>query len=276
MRALVLSGGGALGAYEVGVLRRLTEQGRSWDVIAGVSVGAINAALMAQFKPSEQARGAVVLEDFWSAIRGNNDIYKSQLMGPAALLWSRSVYDTGPLLDLIRTRLDLSAIQASGVRLIVGATSLDTGEYRAVESTSPRFDLWILASATFPLAFPPVEIDGQLWVDGGIRNVTPIADVAGIEGVTEIDVVMTGPASADHRRVSRDRLRTGLAVGARCAEIMANEIFVTDLDLIGALSASNPAPAVKVYAPEAPLGFEPLAFLPGPISSMIGSGYRGK
>ena len=77
MKALILSGGGAHGAFQVGVIKRLAELGHQWDLVAGVSVGAINAMQMAMYAPKDHLQAARELEQFWYNIRGNDTIYRN-------------------------------------------------------------------------------------------------------------------------------------------------------------------------------------------------------
>ena len=214
----MLSGGGARGAYQVGVLKRLTEQGARWDLIAGVSVGAINAAHMAHFGVQTQRAGALTLEAFWRRIAGNKSIYTGWTMGALALLWQGAMYDTAPLRALLDGAMSEEVIRRSGVKLRLGAVSLKTGRYRTITERDERLADWVMANAAFPVAFRPSYIDGDLWVDGGVRNVTPILDAVKA-GATEIDVVMTSPVRGDVAEWDVQKGRSAIDIGLRAAGI---------------------------------------------------------
>src|SRR5574337_903246 len=104
VRALVLSGGGAYGAYQVGVIKALTEKGLQWDAIAGISVGALNGLQMAMYPSEKHALAAEELELMWANdIKGNDSIYKPWLpwkFNYIVSLWKGGLNSTKPLLKL--------------------------------------------------------------------------------------------------------------------------------------------------------------------------------
>lgn len=268
MRALVISGGGAYGAFQVGVIKRLTELGKRWDIIAGVSVGAINALQMAMYPVSQQDTGARVLEQFWYDIKSNETVYRNWTIPILeGLLGKGGMFDTAPLESFLRARFKPELLSLSGVLLRLGATGLSSGQI--VFGTEKSHDVvkWVMASAAFPGAFPPVEIDGEKWVDGGIRDTIPVEEAISL-GATHIDIVMTNPQ--DGEALPWDLKHSGNAalVGIRAAEIMENEVFVTDQDCL-----KNFTGTYKVYAPYAPWDSDSLTFDPKIIRRMIDVGY---
>lgn len=268
MRALVLSGGGSRGAFQVGVVKRLAELGHRWDVVAGVSVGAINAVNMAMYAPAEQRLGALNLERFWCEIEGDRSIYTGWFWGPLAALSKGGLYDTTPLERFLRARFDHNRLKASGVRLFVGAVDLRSGKYVFATEKSADPIKWVMASAAFPGAFPPVEIGGTRYVDGGVRDTTPISDVLKA-GATEVDVVLCNPEGGDDTPWSLAKAGSAVEVGLRAAEIMADEVFLTDLASLRRQSKVRH----RVYAPQAPWTVGPLTFDPKEIRRMIDVGY---
>lgn len=264
----MLSGGGARGAYQVGVLKRLTEQGARWDLIAGVSVGAINAAHMAHFGVQTQRAGALTLEAFWRRIAGNKSIYTGWTMGALALLWQGAMYDTAPLRALLDGAMSEEVIRRSGVKLRLGAVSLKTGRYRTITERDERLADWVMANAAFPVAFRPSYIDGDLWVDGGVRNVTPILDAVKA-GATEIDVVMTSPVRGDVAEWDVQKGRSAIDIGLRAAGILSDEVYVNDLR-----AADRAGAAVRVHAPEIAWMDDPLDFDPRKIAQRIDYGFH--
>lgn len=271
MRALVLSGGGSKGAFQAGVLKSLVDRGFTWDVIAGVSVGALNGAFIAQFPKEEQAEGVRKLVEFWKEIEGDKSIFRRWFpFGKLHALWKGSMYDTSPITKKVKATLDAEALKTSGVKLIVGAVCLESGEYRAIQGSEPDIHEWVLASAAFPVAFPPRKIDGKSWVDGGVRDITPITDVLDM-GASEIDVVLTGPLNEPEVIFPSKDASNAIPLAIRVANIMADEIFNSDLDRV----PEKDMPRVQVFAP--PNGAdlaEPLSFDPKKIASMYELGLQ--
>ncbi|MBW8845013.1 MAG: patatin-like phospholipase family protein [Burkholderiales bacterium] len=203
---LVLQGGGALGAYQVGVYEALHEAGIEPDWVIGTSIGAINAALIAGNPPERRMER---LNDFWRHVEQQN-----RMAGPldwlgmgnmmanmttvmrgipaffepnlAALRGSQaqlgvdkaSYYSTEPLRDTLRGLVDFEQLQHGGMRLTVGAVNVRSGQMRYFDSREERVGLeHIMASGALPPAFPAVVIDGEAYWDGGLYSNTPIEAV---------------------------------------------------------------------------------------------------
>ncbi|MFT4267448.1 MAG: patatin-like phospholipase family protein [Xenophilus sp.] len=203
VKALVLQGGGALGAYQAGVYEVLVEHHRHLDWVAGVSIGAINAALIAG-NPVE--RRVERLREFWqlvssgagqmlpgwagerswlnqfsaaaAAAAGIPGFFKPRvtpafLMGPAAPL--SSYYDTAPLKSTLERLVDFDRINHRGMRFSVGAVNVRTGNSVYFDNGSTRIrPEHVMASGALPPGFPPVHIDGDDYWDGGIVSNTPL------------------------------------------------------------------------------------------------------
>lgn len=273
MRALVLSGGGSHGAYQVGAIKALTEAGKSWDIICGVSVGAINGTQIAMYKPEQQKIAAQELENFWlTKIQGNDSVYRKHLpwyFNYLATLWKGSLYNTSPLLKILEETLDKKKLEESGVHLQVGAVSLTSGEYRSVSKESKNFVKWILASATMPLLFEPIKLENEKWVDGGIRNITPISDLEYYKNITEIDVILTGPKL--NAKPSNKSFTSILDVGKRCAELAVDEVWRTDL-LYTQFEKTHYVP-MTIYFPSSELTYDAFNFFPQDMKQAIDLGY---
>jgi len=268
MKALVLSGGGAFGAFEVGVIKRLTELGHRWDVITGVSVGAINAMGMSMYPPAQQDAGARALEQFWFSIRGNETIYRNWTIPILEGLFGRGgMFDTAPLEAFLRANFHPGLLAVSGVQLRLAATNLRTGQIACGTEKSPDVVKWVMASAAFPGAFPPVTIDGEKWVDGGIRNTIPIAEAIAL-GADHLDIVATNPQSGEALEWDLKHAGNAALIGIRAAEIMENEVFRTDQDCLKDFKGTH-----RIYAPFAPWDSDSLTFDPKIIRHMIDVGY---
>lgn len=226
MRALVLSGGGSKGQYHVGALQALThELGRSYDIYCGVSVGALISAFMAQYTTEQTRSGVDALTRLFSGVT-NKDIYRHWfLVRELAALWEESIYDSSPLLKLIKKHLSEDAVRASGKKLRIGATSLSSGRYHVFDELTPELHEAVYASACYPVAFKPIQFRDQMWVDGGLRTVTPTT-AAFRAGATEIDVVIVSPDKSSQRFEADPNT---IAVGLRSVELMNDQIVEDDV-----------------------------------------------
>lgn len=193
MKALVLSGGGSKGAYQAGALQHILGTLRKqYDIICGVSVGAINAAYIAQFALGEEVQAANDMRDLWLNIN-TKDIYKRWFpFGRWHALWQPSFYNSQPMTDLITKSISHERILKSKKRVSVGAVSLSSGKYTIFGEGHPDFIKAVIASAAFPVMLSPIKIGNQLWSDGGSKEITPLRTAIEM-GATEIDVIITSP-----------------------------------------------------------------------------------
>ena len=203
---LVLQGGGALGAYQVGVYQALHEAGIEPDWVIGTSIGAINAALIAG-NPLEQRVHR--LSAFWRHVEqpastagpldwlgmGNWVANMTTVMrgipaffepSTAALRGTRAnvgvesaaYYSTEPLRQTLGELVDFKSLQDGPTRLTVGAVNACSGAMRYFDSRHESLCVeHVMASGALPPAFPAVRIDGEPYWDGGIYSNTPIEAV---------------------------------------------------------------------------------------------------
>lgn len=222
--AVVLSGGGAKGAFQVGVLDELiVRRGVRVDIFAGVSTGAIQALGGAQ---DEVPR----LVEAWLALRGNRDVYRDRGGVIGGLLGNDSLYDAGPIRARIRAFANDARLRATGKRLLLGVVSLTTGAYRTVAENTPNIADWVYASSAMPVFFRPLvtrAADGaeEQWVDGGVRNVTPL-DAALEQRPRAVLVVLASPATP----VPTPARRYGnlVSVALRSVSILQSEVVDND------------------------------------------------
>jgi NTE family protein len=208
--ALVLQGGGALGSYQAGVYERLLEAGIEPTWVAGISIGAINSAIIAgNARENRVAR----LREFWELVSASSDgvggHYWKELplvdtvrqwvnqmatgrviaqgvpgffeprMPPPYLEWNgggaTSYYDTAPLRATLERLVDFDRINARETRLSLGAVNVRTGNFayfdNAMDQIRPEH---IMASGALPPGFDSVEIDGERYWDGGMVSNTPL------------------------------------------------------------------------------------------------------
>ena len=210
--ALVLQGGGALGAYQAGVYAALAEADIDPDWVAGISIGAINAAIIAGNAPDQRV---AKLRAFWEGITANplpdwaiasdallpkGDLARSlfsqlsaisatltgaagffvprQLhpwLSPAGTLEATSFYDTKLLKTTLERLVDFDRINAGETRFSVGAVNIRTGNFVYFDNTTHLIrPEHVMASGALPPGFPPVEIDGEFYWDGGLISNTPL------------------------------------------------------------------------------------------------------
>ena len=208
-RILVLQGGGALGAYQAGVFEALAAMDQTPDWIAGISIGAINAALIAGNPPERRVER---LREFWQGVSsfpwaptlpplaegidGVRDVLNetnatiAMLFGvagffsprapaapfqPPGTLAAISYYDTAPLRDSLERLIDFDLLNSGAVRLSVGAVSVTRGNFCYFDTSEQRLDVrHVMASGALPPGFPPIEIDGEFYWDGGLVSNTPL------------------------------------------------------------------------------------------------------
>jgi NTE family protein len=210
--ALVLQGGGALGSYQAGVIERLTELDIEIDWVAGISIGAINAALIAGNPPELWAER---LAQFWNRVSGGlpnyclpdqHDIREAAhlLAASAVTLWgipgffrpnmlpswlapagspaALGYYDTTPLRATLDELVDWERVNYGPTRFSVGAVDIENGNFAYFDNHDPkwrgRIDArHVMASGALPPGLPPVEIDGRHYWDGGLVSNTPLSHV---------------------------------------------------------------------------------------------------
>ncbi len=208
--AIILSGGGARGAYEVGVLRyvfdeltRIRGAPPRIDILSGTSVGAINACYLAAHLV-DPVLGMRRLADLWGGLELASVLGFGvrQMVGlPRLLLGGQDgsgIFDVRPMADLVQREISWRAVTRCLRRgllraLSVSCTEVSTGRTvvfiqtapdTVIPSTSPARTLYradrigpqhALASAAIPLLFPPARIDNELYLDGGLRQNTPIS-----------------------------------------------------------------------------------------------------
>ncbi len=208
--ALVLQGGGALGSFQAGAFEALCEKAIPIGWVAGISIGAINAALIAG---NPEHRRLSALREFWEKVTSgfpdmvspcSSFLRESSHLGAAAIVASIgapgffrphmmpavmapdrsdaaiSFYDTGPLKATLDDMVDWDLLNDGPMRVSVGAVDIETGNFTYFDTDHhdhpTRIDArHIMASGALPPGFPQVEIDGRNYWDGGLVSNTPLA-----------------------------------------------------------------------------------------------------
>jgi NTE family protein len=202
---LVLQGGGALGAYQAGAYETLCEAGEIPTWVAGTSIGAVNGAIIAGNPPERRVQR---LREFWERVSSrllawplSNDDNSRRIFNetsavlvaaggapgffepriPPAVLMPQgtpeaiSLYDTEPLRTTLEEVVDFGLLNSGAVRLSVGAVQVLSGNMKYFDTERMRIGPeHIMASGALPPGFPPIEIDGEPYWDGGLVSNTPL------------------------------------------------------------------------------------------------------
>lgn len=190
--AFVLSGGGSLGAVQVGMLRALADRGVAPDLLVGASAGALNAAFVADRGFTDGALDE--LEQIWRGLR-RQDVFPfaphRQLLALAGARPSLCAPDG--LRRLVGRHLHADRLEDTVLPVHVVATDVLSGT-EVLLSTGDARDA-VVASASIPAVLPPVEIDGRALFDGGVADNTPISQAAAL-GADRVVVLPAGVACA--------------------------------------------------------------------------------
>jgi NTE family protein len=204
-RVLVLQGGGALGSYQAGAYEAMKEAGVEPKWLAGISIGAINAAIITGNAPDRRLDR---LREFWTLVTsgwslapplllsdtpawlGDVNVGLAMATGAPGFFTPRAVspllapgdspagvsfYDTSPLRSTLERLVDFDRINAAETRLSVGAVNIRTGNFAYFDNTRQKLGPeHIMASGALPPGLPPIEIDGEWYWDGGIVSNTPL------------------------------------------------------------------------------------------------------
>lgn len=278
MRALVHSGGGAKGAWGAGVIKYLLDDlQKTYDIFCGVSVGAINAAFLAQYKYGEEKEAANTLYNLWLQL-DSSKIYKRWFpFGRGHALWKQSFFDSSPLHNLVKSVIDVERIKGSGKLVSVGTVSLSSGKYTIFNHDTDHFIDAIIASASFPVMFSPVNFMGQLWSDGGTKEMSPIKRAIDL-GADEIDIIITSPNTRVKKFLEKptiiDILKRSLDLSTD--KIMANDIEKIEMHNMMVKAGLSDKKFVKmnIIRPDFNLIEDLLNFDPVKLKEMAEKGYQ--
>jgi NTE family protein len=271
-QVLVLQGGGALGAYQAGVYRALNQGGFCPQWIAGISIGAINAALIAGNPPGrrtprlrefwERASSALQIPEIfaskelrpwfnefsanWIAAFGVPGFFSPRfpppMLQPPGAPEATSFYDTDPLRRTLEELVNFDLLNSDHIRLSVGAVNVRTGNFVYFDSAHQRIGPeHIMASGALPPGFPPVEIDGELYWDGGLVSNTPLqyvldqevkedllvfqVDLFNARGEPARTLLEAVKRAKDIRYSSRTRMNTDVMLALHRAKALMRELI---------------------------------------------------
>lgn len=265
-RALILSGGGARGAFQIGVWQYLQDKGWDPGMICGTSVGAINAVAIGSGMPLAK------LLDIWRT-HHRSKMYRLKIL---QFVWSiitgrppRPLMDTRPLRSVISSNLDIEELRRSPREIIITAVNLLTSQLTLFNNSVIDID-HVMASSAMPILFPWQYVDGEPYWDGGVMANTPLFPALE-SGAEEIIVVLLSPVGHQLRKEPGNLMTAGelvfehLLLGSCQSTLMnQNSRFVngrrsgnlsfnkTDLE------NSHDRPRIRMVAPSHMLGFRSL------------------
>jgi NTE family protein len=232
---LVLQGGGALGSYQAGVYETLASSDYTPDWVAGISIGAINAAIIAGNAPKDRvhrlrsfweditaptvlwphATGALATWQRWTSAVMATAFGQPGFFSPSPPTWGPSnkrvsYYSTSALKATLERLVDFDRINAGQeMRLSVGAVNVETGDFAYFDSAEMTIrPEHVMASGALPPGFPPIEIDGEQYWDGGLFSNTPLQYMVDYyprrsRVIFQVDLF---PARARHRPTNLDEV----------------------------------------------------------------------
>ena len=265
-RALVLSGGGARGAFQVGVWNYLLEKGWDPDLICGTSVGAINAVAIGSGMPLEK------LMHIWKTLTRHSAYRLRLLRFLGAALFSRAfkpLMDTAPLRATLTNALDLAALRGSRREILITAVNMLTSQVMLFNQEKITVD-HVMASGAMPILFPWQVIDGQPYWDGGVMANTPLFPALE-QGADEIVVVLLSPVGHADQSVPKSVLAAG--------ELVFEQFLLgscqTTLHENSPVFTGDRRPKIFTVAPSRMLGFRSLLnFSVKQSLQLIDEGYR--
>ncbi|MCE6991642.1 patatin-like phospholipase family protein [Dyadobacter sp. CY323] len=288
MKALVLGGGSMKGAFQVGVIQAVLENGFEPEMIYGISVGALNTTFLAneagkQMQQNEKVEWSLAsrkLLEFWlKNITQPQDIsiLRSRVKLGVSTLMSRfdGIVDPVPLHQLIRKHLHDDHLTNTPVKVKVGAVNIASGEIRYVAPRDPDFVKFVYASSSIPMLMPAVEINQQLYMDGGMREVAPVRQAIE-DGATEIVLIAChSPLLYQPEGLNTRNL---ISLIERVRDITVNQIVNSNIawaeSYVDRSNLRGTPMKITVIRPPAPLFLDLQHFDSDDISRLIIEGYR--
>ena len=275
---LSLSGGGSHGSFQAGVLNKLHNENKRWDIITGISAGSINGMMLGMFSPDNQNDGIQLLRDVWLNI-SSNDIYRWN-WNP---IYDQSLLDSSPLNKTINT----VAKKHGGIakrKILIGSVNLNTGILRIFDtkdfSSPSRSSQIIMASSAIPVVFPPVLLDGHYYVDGGTYSnelIRPAIKYCLNKGYTReeinIDVII---CSSPIQQVTNKELYSDTIFGmfSRAYDVLSNA--VSNHEIYTYCANDKHSYPMNIYKPPMPYPGGLLDFNNKDLAEMFKMGFNVK
>jgi NTE family protein len=243
--AFVLSGGGSLGAIQVGMLRALYERGIVPDLLVATSVGALNAAFIAS-RPQDVTTADELVE-VWRTLHRSQVFPRNLVTGLLGFLGHRnSMIPSSGLRQLVDAHLEFSRLEDAAIPLHVIAVEVLSGGERRL-SRGGAIDA-VMASAAIPALFPPVKWGEEELIDGGVANNSPISHAIEL-GAEEVYVLATG-YGCDLQTVPT----SALGMGFHALNLLIQQRLASEIELL------KDRARLVVLPPPCPLDVSPVDF----------------
>jgi predicted acylesterase/phospholipase RssA len=229
--------------------QRVAATGHDYDGFAGTSIGAVNAAYLAMAPRSKLPLYVEALKHMWLGIGTQDSIYTNWFLvrEAAGVLYRNAFYDSTPLRELISSNVTDAKVRASGRKLRMGVVAYGSGEHRIITEADDDLAGWCGDSAAYPGFLLPGRREDDLWMDGGVRHITPIK--AAIDaGADEIDVFLTSPLAHTIESPEDNAFGTkitALDVVFRSMDLMSNQVYRADIKMARMYNALARAGAVE-------------------------------
>ncbi len=275
---LSLSGGGAHGAFQAGVLNKLQSMNKKWDIITGISVGSLNGIMLGIYKPSDQQVAMNIIRDVWLNIT-NADVYQWN-WDP---FYTQSILDNSPL----NRTVNYLIFKYGGIAqrdILIGAVNLNTGLLRLFNKSefySPiRTSDIVMASSSIPVIFPPRFLDNNYYVDGGTFSneiVRPAIKFCLDSGYEKDDVIIdiiicTPPISnISNSEIAKDHI---YGLGSRAYDIATSAL--SNHELYTSCNENQESYPMYIYKPSEPYPGSLLDFSHDTLVKTFNQGYNVK
>lgn len=288
MKALVLGGGSMKGAFQVGVIQAVLEQGFKPDMVYGISVGALNSTYLTYAASTQfQEKGEIEwdkagrkLLEFWLeniTQPSNISTLRSRMTLGVSTLMSRfeGLLDPTPLHNLIRNNIQAEVLANTPIKLKVGAVNVESGDIKYTAPDNPFFLDYVRASSSIPMLMPAIDIEHHLYLDGGLREVLPIREAIA-DGAT--DIVSIGCHSSQLYQPEGLNARNLITLIERVRDITVNEVANSNIawaeSTVDRSNLRGKPMKLKVIRPTAPLVLDLQHFTSADISRLIVEGYK--
>jgi NTE family protein len=290
MKALVLGGGSMKGAFQVGAVKAVLEDGFEPDMIYGVSVGALNATYLVNEAGKHDLEHGQInwplvgreLMTFWiKHITQPQDValLRSRVSLGFNTLMSRfdGLLDPSPLHNLIRRHTDAFILRNSPVKIKVGAVNITNGNIKFASPDDEYFMDYVRASSSLPMLMPAVPIGSRTdkYLDGGLRVVAPIHEAIR-DGAREI-ILIACHASQLYTRENFNS-RNLISLIERVKDVTVNQIVNNDIDWAEGYAERSVLRGdpikLTIIRPEEPLQLDLQGFSSEDITRLILDGYR--
>jgi NTE family protein len=290
MKALVLGGGSLKGAWQVGVIRAVLEDGFQPDMIYGISVGGLNSSFLVneatkqhiEHKHIDWLQLSQTLIEFWvKNITKPEDIaeMRSKLTLGIDTIMSRfdGLLDNTPLRRLMNHHLDEFILRNSPIQLKVGAVDVISGEMVYASPKEPNFFDYVIASSSLPTLMPTARIGGDhrtAFLDGGVREVVPIKEALK-DGATELVCIACHPAKVETANINYHNF---LKLYERVKDITINQFVNSDIawaeSYVEKENLKGNRLTMKVIRPSHQLNLDLLSFNSDDIARLIVQGFK--